>query len=34
MSVRVLLNFISELGKSDKMGGLSSILALFSQRGK
>ena len=30
MSAHVLLNLINELGKSDKMRGLSSILLLFS----
>ena len=29
MSVHVLLNLLNELGKSDKMRGLSSILSLF-----
>ena len=29
MSARVLLNLLNELGKSDKMRGLSSILSLF-----
>ena len=29
MSVHVLLNFLNELGKSDKMRGLPSILSLF-----
>ena len=29
MSVRVLLNLLKELGKRDKMRGLSSILSLF-----
>ena len=30
MSAHVLLNLLNELGKSDKMRGLSSILSLFS----
>ena len=29
MSAHVLLNLLNELGKSDKMLGLSSILSLF-----
>ena len=29
MSAHVLLNLLNELGKSDKMRGLSSILLLF-----
>ena len=29
MSSHVLLNLLNELGKSDKMRGLSSILSLF-----
>ena len=29
MSVHVLLNSLNELGKRDKMRGLSSILSLF-----
>ena len=29
MSAQVLLNLLSEIGKSDKMRGLSSILSLF-----
>ena len=29
MSAHVLLNFLNELEKSDKMPGLSSILSLF-----
>ena len=29
MSVHVLLNLLNRLGKSDKMGGLLSILLLF-----
>ena len=29
MNVHVLLNLLNELGKSDKMQGLSSILSLF-----
>ena len=29
MSVHVLFNLLNELGKSDKMRGLSSILSLF-----
>ena len=29
MSAHVLLNFLNELGKRDKMRGLSSILSLF-----
>ena len=29
MSTHVLLNFLNELGKRDKMRGLSSILSLF-----
>ena len=29
MSAHVLLNLLNELGKSDKMRGLSSILSLF-----
>ena len=29
MSVHVLLNLLNELGESDKMRGLSSILSLF-----
>ena len=29
MSVHVLLNFLKELGKRDKMRGLRSILSLF-----
>ena len=32
MSPHVLLNLFKELGKSDKMRGLPSILSLFSQR--
>ena len=32
MSAHVLLNLLNELGKRDKMRGLSSILSLFSQR--
>ena len=32
MSAHVLLNLLNELGKSDKMRGLPSILLLFSQR--
>ena len=31
MSAHVLLNLLTELGKSDKMQGLPSILSLFSQ---
>ena len=30
MSARVLLNLLNELGKRDKMRGLSSILSLFA----
>ena len=30
MSAHVLLNLLNKLGKSDKMGGLASILWLFS----
>ena len=29
MSAHVLLNFLNELGKRDKIGGLPSILSLF-----
>ena len=29
MSANVVLNFLNELGKSDKVRGLSSILSLF-----
>ena len=29
MSVRVLFNLLNEMGKRDKMRGLSSILSLF-----
>ena len=29
MSAHALLNLLNELGKSDKMGGLPSILSLF-----
>ena len=32
MSAHVLLNLLNELGKRDKMRGLSSILPIFSQR--
>ena len=32
MSAYVLLDLLNELGKRDKMRGLSSILSLFSQR--
>ena len=32
MSAHVLLNLLNELGKSDKMGGLPSILSIFSQQ--
>ena len=32
MSARVLLNLLNELGKSDKMRGLPSIVSFFSQR--
>ena len=32
MSTRVLLNFLIKLGKSDKMRGLPSILALFRNK--
>ena len=32
MSAHVLLNLLNELGKSDKMRGLPSILIPFSQR--
>ena len=32
MRAHVLLNLLNELGKRDKMRGLSSILFLFSQR--
>ena len=31
MGAHVLLNFLNELGKSDKMRGLSSILSLFRE---
>ena len=34
MSARVLLNLLNELGKSDKMRGLSSISLLFSNKFK
>ena len=30
MSAHVLLNFLNELGKRDKMRGLPSILSLFA----
>ena len=29
MSAHILLNLLNEFGKSDKMGGLQSILSLF-----
>ena len=29
MSAHVLLNFLNEVGKSDKMRGLASIVSLF-----
>ena len=32
MSAHVLLNLLNELGKSDKMRGLSSILSLFRNK--
>ena len=32
MSDHVLLNVLDQLGKSDKMQGLPSILSFFSQR--
>ena len=32
MSAHVLLNLLNELGKSDKMQGLLSILSLFLQQ--
>ena len=32
MSVNVSLILLNELGKRDKIGGLSSILSLFPQR--
>ena len=32
MSAHVLLNLLNELGKRDKMRGLTSILSLFSQQ--
>ena len=32
MSAYVLLDLLNELGKRDKMQGLSRILSLFSQR--
>ena len=32
MSVHVLLNLLNELGKSDKIGGLPSILLLFCNK--
>ena len=32
MSAHVLLNLLSELGKSDKMQGLPSILSLFRNK--
>ena len=32
MSAHVLVNLFNELGKSDKMQGLPSILSLFLQR--
>ena len=32
MSAHVLLNLLNELGKSDRMRSLPSILLLFSQR--
>ena len=32
MSVLVLLKFLNELGKSDKIGGLLSILSLFRNK--
>ena len=32
MSAHVLLNLLNELGKSDKMQGLSSILSLFCNK--
>ena len=32
MSAHVLLNLLVELSKSDKMGGLMSILALFRKK--
>ena len=32
MSAHVILNLLNELGKRDKMRGLSGILSSFSQR--
>ena len=32
MRAHVLLNFLSQLGKSDKMQGLQSILSLFRNK--
>ena len=32
MSAHVLLNLLNELGKSDKLRGLPSILSLFSNK--
>ena len=32
MSAHVLLNLLNELGKSDKMRGLTSILSLFRNK--
>ena len=32
MSANVLLNLLNELGKRDQMGGLPSILSLFSNK--
>ena len=32
MSARVLLNLLNKLVKSDKMGGMSSILPLFCNK--
>ena len=32
MSAHVLLNFLNKCGKSDKMGGLPSILSLFCNK--
>ena len=34
MSAHVLLNILDVLGKRDKMGGLPSILSLFSNKFK
>ena len=32
MSDHILLNLLNEFGKSDKMGGLQSILSLFRNK--